>query len=187
MSSSRRLIIGAVLGLVGVGLILWAGARRFAPSRGGAGSGPGGPPSEVDLVTLGEHVFKINCMVCHLADGQGQPGQYPPLAGSPWVQGPAYRLAMIPLGGLSGPMPVEDQTFYGIMPTLGPRLTDQQVAAVLTYIRQAWGNKAGPVSPAVVAAARKATDDRGSPWTAAELMDVRTPDLTPATSPATGP
>ena len=65
------------------------------------------------------------------------------------------------LNGKEGPI--------GLMPPLGNALTDDQIAAVLTYVRREWGHSASAVDPAVVIATRKATADRTRPWTNDEL------------------
>ena len=65
----------------------------------------------VDPRKLGEKVYKNKCVTCHLPNGLGQPGQYPPLDGSEWVQGGTERMASIVGFGLSGPVSVKGQTF----------------------------------------------------------------------------
>ena len=146
----------------------------------------GGAPADqpVDPVVLGEKLFKANCVSCHQADGRGVPGQYPPLAGSQWVLGPPHRVKRILLQGLEGPVTVKGETYNGNMPTFGPRLKDDKLAAVLTFIRQAWGNDAAPISAASVAATRAATQDRTQPWTADKLFTVTQPDHVQGRLPA---
>ena len=148
---------------------------------GGAEAGP------VDPVVLGEKLFKAHCVSCHQASGQGQPGQYPPLAGSPWVLGEPARLKRIVLHGLEGPVEVLGATYDGNMPMLGGRLNDVRLAAVLTYVRQAWGNAAAPIPPESVAATREATKDRKKPWTVPELEAVTAPDWTAPPAPPAPP
>ena len=82
-----------------------------------------------------------------------------PLRNSTWVLGREDLLARIVLNGLKGDL---------LMPPMGT-LSDQQLAAILTYIRSAWGHDAAPVSPETVAHVRAASAARQTPWTAAEL------------------
>jgi len=80
--------------------------------------------------------------------------RYPPLAGSEWVAKPPEVGARIVLFGLHGPIQVKGKTYDNEMPALGSQLTDEEIAAVLTYVRSSFGNQAGPVSVDVVKAAR---------------------------------
>ncbi|MDZ4698409.1 MAG: cytochrome c [Rhodothermales bacterium] len=118
----------------------------------------------------GEEVYLHNCMDCH-QDGAGTPGLVPPLDGAPWVDGYPDRIIRVLLNGLTGEVVVEGVTYNGVMPGWRNLLSDEEIAAVLTYIRSAWDNDAGPVTPEEVATIRAATADRTTPWTAAELAD----------------
>lgn len=91
----------------------------------------------------GAAIFTENCSACHQADGKGIPGAFPALDGDAFVQGPADVVAKTVLKGRGG------------MPSFSSDLSDEQIAAVLTHVRAAWGNHAPPVSAATVAAARK--------------------------------
>ena len=114
------------------------------------------------------------CFTCHQPNGQGLSGQFPPLAGSDWVLGDKEKLIKISLYGLMGPIQVNGVDYNGVMvpPGIPPgSLTDQQVADVLTYIRNDWGNSATAVTPNEVASVRANIKDRApmQMWTAAEL------------------
>ncbi len=98
----------------------------------------------------GELVFSTVCLPCHQAGGTGLEGQYPPLAGSEWVAKDASAVVRILLGGLNGPIQVKGKSFDNTMPPIGEQLPDAELAAVLTYVRSSWGNKAGPVDEALV-------------------------------------
>jgi mono/diheme cytochrome c family protein len=145
----------------------------FDEKSGGANlaAKPSGP---VDMVTLGKRTFQNTCQACHQESGLGLPGQYPPLAGSEWVQASdPVRIVRIALDGLHGPVLVKGETFNNIMVPWRGALSDQQLAAVLTYVRQAWGNKAPAVNEPEVKEIREATQGRGGlPWTAPELEKV---------------
>jgi cytochrome c oxidase subunit 2 len=97
-----------------------------------------------ELKALGEKVYAANCVACHQATGKGMPPAFPALDGSKVVNGPkAAQLALV----LAGKQGTAMASFA--------RLTDSEIAAVVTYTRTAWGNKAGEVLPSEVKAARK--------------------------------
>ncbi len=132
------------------------------------------PAGPVDMAALGRRTFQNNCQTCHQESGSGLAGQYPPLAGSEWVLSPdASRIIRVVLDGFHGPVSVKGQSFNNLMVPWREVLSDQQIAAALTYIRQAWGNKAPPVTEAEVKAIREQTKARtGTPWTVPELQKV---------------
>lgn len=117
----------------------------------------------------GAQVYASVCAACHQSSGEGNGETYPPLAGSSWVTGNEQRLVLVILHGLTGEIDVEGQTFAGVMPPWGPTLKDEEIAAVATYVRSSWGNKAAAVRPATVTQLRAAHPARTAPWTAAEL------------------
>jgi mono/diheme cytochrome c family protein len=121
----------------------------------------------------GKQVFSTTCAACHQATGEGVSGVYPPLAGSEWVTGDEAKLVRILLHGVTGPIEVAGETFNSMMPPWGATLKDADIAAVLTYARSTWGNKAAPITAAKVASVRAATASRTTPWTAAELAAVK--------------
>jgi len=94
------------------------------------------------------------CSACHGQNGEGGPIA-PPLAGSEWVKGPVSNLIRIQLRGLKGPLKVagKDYNFAVGMAALSYQ-TDEQIAGVLTYVRNSFGNKASAVTAAQVAALR---------------------------------
>ena len=114
------------------------------------------------------------CFTCHQPTGLGLPGQFPPLAASDWVLGNKERLIKITMHGLMGEIEVNGVKYNNVMapPGIPPgSLTDQQIADVLTYIRNDWGNSASSISPEEVANIRESVKDRPSMqmWTSAEL------------------
>jgi mono/diheme cytochrome c family protein len=121
----------------------------------------------------GKQVYATTCAACHQATGEGVAGVFPPLAGSEWVNGDEGKLARIILHGVTGPIEVAGETFNGMMPPWGGTMKDADIAAVLTYVRSAWGNKAAPVTTEKVASVRAANSSRTTPWTAAELAAVK--------------
>lgn len=161
-----------IMGFGGWYLGMYSGA--FSPKvynenpAAGVRSAPPAAPRKIDPKVLGRRVFN-NCMSCHQQDGQGVPDNYPPLAGSEWANGRADVAAAIVLHGLEGPIEVEGRHFNQVMPSW-KHLTDEQLAAVLTYVRGSWGNSGGPVKPALVAAVRKATGEISRSLRAEDLM-----------------
>lgn len=121
-----------------------------------------------DPLKQGKKLFARTCQQCHQANGKGVPGVYPVLAGSPWVLGREDRLANLLILGMSGPLVVLDHNYNGNMPTVG-MWKDRDIAAVLTYVRQEWGNNAPPVSEATVTEARKSIGTRSKPWSPEEI------------------
>lgn len=157
-----------------------AGAGAPAPRKTTAGGGQiasaDAPESPVEA---GRKVY-ANCAACHQATGLGLPPAFPPLVQSEFVLGSPKRLAMIVLKGLQGPVQVKGATFVGAMPPWEKTLTDKKIAAVLTYIRQEWGNKAAPITEEQVEAVRKEFKDRTESWTQADILAV------PAEAPLPG-
>jgi mono/diheme cytochrome c family protein len=95
----------------------------------------------------GKQVYETVCGICHSPDGMGKPGQAPPLAGSDVVNAKGFnRLAHVPLVGLTGPIQVAGKEWNLSMAAMGAALPDDDLAAVLTYIRTSWGNKASAVT-----------------------------------------
>jgi mono/diheme cytochrome c family protein len=121
----------------------------------------------VDPMVLGARVYN-NCMACHQRDGSGVAGNYPPLAESEWVQGRAEVLAALVLHGLEGPITVRGASYNQVMPAWS-HLTDEQIAAVLTYVRASFGNAAPAVAPELVAAVRDREAGRTAPFTGQAL------------------
>lgn len=122
----------------------------------------------------GAAVF-ARCTPCHQASGAGVPGAFPPLAGSSWVTGSVDRPIAILLHGLQGPLTVSGASYNGVMLAygMGVAMTDAELAAVLTYIRTSWGNRASPVTVADIARVRAKTKGRTKPFTEAELLALR--------------
>ena len=118
----------------------------------------------------GARIYAATCQACHQASGLGLPNQFPPLVGSDWVNGSEERLVMIVLHGIVGEIDVEGEAFNGAMPTWGPTFKDEELAAVASYVRRSWGNKAAPISSATVTRVRLKYATRTKPWTVGELF-----------------
>ena len=135
----RPLTFSAARLLGGLGLAVAAGAQTAPGAAGAASTGKAG--------------FETNCAACHQADGKGIPGAFPALANNAFVQGPPEIVVKTILDGRGG------------MPAFRRDLHDDQLAAILTYVRSAWGNTASGVTTEGVAAIRgePRTDDLSQP------------------------
>ena len=147
----------------------------FFPLPGGALAGGGPAAADLTPLQLGAKVYKETCINCHMPNGLGQPGQTPPLAGSEWVDGAEFnekRLVGIVLKGLKGPVTVKGANFNS--PNMQPweAIGPKKIAAVLTYVRQEWGNKGGEITEAQVVAAKKEFSSHGDQWTIEEIKKI---------------
>lgn len=105
-------------------------------------------------IKRGQEVFNATCKVCHMENGQGMPGVYPPLAKSDFLAQDTKRAIDIVVNGINGEITVNGKIYNLDMPAQ-KQLTDQQVTDVLNFVRNSWGNKGKPVTTAQVKAARK--------------------------------
>lgn len=121
-----------------------------------------GVEEDVDLVLVGERMYSRNCQVCHQANGQGAPGAFPSLVGSERVLGSEQVLTRIMLHGLNGADYTSEMPAFGSLP-------DQQIAGVMTFIRQEWGNDAPEITVETVAAIREEESGRSAAWGYSEL------------------
>ncbi len=128
---------------------------------------------EQKLFASGRQLYLNTCSGCHGTDGAGQSRFGPPLAGSDWVTGNEKRLALILLHGMEGPVMVKDRLYDApdILPSMPAHSTldDATLTALVTYIRNEWGNQAGPVDKRMVGTTRVTGQGRIVPWTAKEL------------------
>jgi mono/diheme cytochrome c family protein len=122
----------------------------------------------------GRQIYQ-RCAVCHQATGLGLPGAFPPLAGSEWTTTENVAVPIrIVLRGLQGAVTVKGQRFNSAMPAYGTNqpLSDAEVAAVLTYVRSAWGNTASAVTGEQVETEHRATASHTAMWTAGDLQPL---------------
>jgi mono/diheme cytochrome c family protein len=152
----------------------WFDARVYAPYKSADQLDSFQPKSGAAAVAAqGKRVYEAVCGICHGVDGAGKPGQAPPLAGSEWVTTKGdSRLAHIPLQGLSGALTVEGKDWNLNMAPMGVALSDSDLAAVLTYMRSSWGNKAGEVTADEVKKVRDAIGAHPQPLSGAQLKSV---------------
>jgi len=150
------------------------------------GAAGGEQAAELSPRERGKKVFSANCQTCHQANGQGMPGQYPPLAGSEFTIGGSRRPAMIVLKGLQGPVKVKGQQYGTAVMQPWETLGDQKVADVLTYERSEWGNNASPVTKEQIAALRKELASHPASFNEHDILAVPDEDL-PGGAPPGGP
>ena len=156
--------IGRYGGIFGPYVHLLEERKTVAPTEPGAETKP--------TVDRGQ-VYASVCVACHQANGQGLPGAFPPLVGSEWVINDPETPIRIVLHGLQGPIEVKGTSYNNVMPEWGSKLSNEEIAAVLTHVRTSWGNNAGEITPDMVNEVRKGTADRTTPWTADELQQLK--------------
>jgi mono/diheme cytochrome c family protein len=105
-------------------------------------------------IKRGQEVFNATCKVCHMENGQGMPGVYPPLAKSDFLAQDTKRAIDIVVNGINGEITVNGKIYNLDMPAQ-KQLTDQQVTDVLNFVRNSWGNKSKEIKVTQVVAARK--------------------------------
>lgn len=100
----------------------------------------------------GKEIFLANCVTCHMQNGEGIEGVYPPLAKSDYLMADKVRAIKQVLEGASGPMTVNGIQYNGFM--AGFDLSDREVSDVLNYIKNSWGNKSEAITPEEVKSVR---------------------------------
>ena len=113
-----------------------------------------------------------HCITCHQSDGMGLPAaQFPPIAGSKWITGSEERLIKLTLHGLQGPIEVKGTQYPGVVPmTPFKMLSDEDISAVLTFVRNTFGNKASVITPTSVKKVREETKSQPGFYSAADLL-----------------
>ena len=126
------------------------------------------------VLALGKEIYEREgfCSTCHQSEGEGLPASgFPPLAGTKWVQGSEELIIKIVLKGLMGPIEVNGQDYPGQVPMTAYEnmLNDEEIAAVVSYVRSSFGNSAGMVDAATVSRVRKETADKKGFYSPDEL------------------
>ena len=152
----------------------WFNARVYAPYTSAEQLEGFQPQSgEAAALARGKAVYESVCGICHGPDGMGKPGVAPQLAGSEWVLAKGHnRLAHIAQLGVMGPITVAGKEWNMAMAGMGAPLPDEDLAAVLTYIRGAWGNKAGPVTAGDIKQVRAEIGKSAAPATQEKLLQM---------------
>ncbi|MEM9369048.1 MAG: PVC-type heme-binding CxxCH protein, partial [Planctomycetota bacterium] len=130
------------------------------------------------IYRLGSEIYQreSHCATCHLTHGKGNANIYPPLVNSPWILGDEERLIKLTLHGMWGKMTLDGKTYdptRGVPPMTAFRslLNDKELAAVLTFVRNTWGNKASIVEPEAVTKVREASVSRTTFWKPEDLLE----------------
>jgi mono/diheme cytochrome c family protein len=125
-------------------------------------------------ISSGEKVFAVRCASCHQANGLGITGQYPPLDGSNWVTADPGIVTNIILKGLKGEIVVKGET-YGTSAAVNMAavaISDREIANVVTYVRQAWGNNVDEIFEDEVAAIRADSIEQQDQWTGDQIISM---------------
>lgn len=133
--------------------------------------------NDKELFIKGKAIYSKEgyCGTCHQADGKGLSASgFPPLAGTPWVLKNEERLIKLVLKGLQGPIKVLDKDYNGQVPMtpFGGLLNDEEIASVLTYVRNSFGNNAPAISPEKVKQVRASVKDKKDLYSSRELLEL---------------
>ena len=120
---------------------------------------------------LGKETYLAVCAACHQPNGKGLAPVFPTLERTDYVQGSPERLIAIVLKGIIGPIQVSGVGYNNVMPPQEAMLSDQKIAAVLSYVRSSFGNSSDAVSADLVQNVRKSLIERKTPWSEKELID----------------
>jgi len=168
------IVAGGILGgggnLFAYGTTFREGYVRSAPP-GAEDSGPQPKEALAAYMTRGAKIYSVKCNGCHGPDAKGNGSSYPSLVGSPWVTDETDRFAMIIINGLDGP--ISSGKTYGLMPPQGIGMSPEDLAGVMTYVRNHFGNSTGDVVTVEMAKAAleisAARPNVGKPTTGPEL------------------
>ncbi len=161
----------AVLFCMGIYLGRYGGSFKPVAHELEMGSAGAASTASARPAPNGADIFSAICITCHQAGGTGIEGKYPPLAGSEWIAKDAGIPVRIVLNGLEGPIQVKGKQFVNQMPSIGAQLEDDEIAAVLSFVRSSWGNSSGKVPTELVTKLRRETAGQGA-WTADKLNAI---------------
>lgn len=133
---------------------------------------PGEEPQAPEELQPPDELYDRHCGACHGTDGQGM-GRFPPLAGSEWVTGGEETLILIVLHGMEGPIEVAGEEYDDVMPPLGGRLSDEEIASILTYLRSSFGHDASEIDVETVNDVRAKYPSSRDLWTEQTLQERR--------------
>jgi len=133
-------------------MLLLAACAKSASDESANNAGASAEANNPASASDGAVIYDANCSSCHQSDGRGISGAFPPLAGNPVVTGNPTAVIAIVKNGLDGRVEVNGQAYSGIMPRWKGVLTDEQIAAAISYIRSSWHNRAPGVSVSQVEA-----------------------------------
>ena len=167
----------AVVGISAGGFFSGAIDKRDPVPPAGSNGGPGLTDLELHEPLNwieGGRVKYSQCAACHGANGEGQPGLYPPLKGAEFVINGDKRIVAVLLHGVSGPLTVDGKAYNNVMPKLGgaASMPDKDLAQLLSYVRNAWGNKASVIYEDQIKALKTEIGDRPGPFNEADLRAI---------------
>ncbi len=189
-SSQSTFPLWAIIPMIGVaiaaGSMVQSGSMTFGPNIKGyeyaltlpsdfGPSGGGASGNEYDpkiWIAKGKNQYATVCASCHQANGEGVPGQFPPLKNSEYVIHGETRVVAILLHGIIGQLQVNGKAYNGAMPAQGAVKTNKDIAQIASYIRNEWGNQASLIYDDQVAELRKSLAARTAPYSEAELLAI---------------
>jgi mono/diheme cytochrome c family protein len=136
-------------------ILTTAGIKLSAQTKGKKAPAAKARVVSAAVMANGKKIYGQYCLVCHMADGGGVPNMNPPLVKTSYVLGDKTRLIQVILNGLSTGEEIDGETYTNIMPPHN-FLKDQEIADVLSFVRNSFGNKAGEIKAAEVKATRAA-------------------------------
>lgn len=150
------------------GLLVWAVYYMYAtynPMPSYLGDNRVAADFAVPVSANGAQLYTANCVACHQANGTGLPGVFPPLSGSEWVdaEDPGVVIRIV-LQGVQGPLTVDGAQYNGMMPPFHDKFSDEEMAAIVNYIRTNFGNSASETDAQYVAQVRNETKGQETPW-----------------------
>ncbi len=142
-------------------LFLWIGTLAACSSSGGQENTESAATTEPETTPAvptqalekGKTIYNQYCLACHQGDGNGVAGAFPPLTQTKWVAGDKATLVSVILNGMQGEIVVKGETYNNAMPAHG-FLSDEEIGAVLTYVRQSFGNDYSEITTEEVAEVR---------------------------------
>jgi nitrite reductase (NO-forming) len=131
-------------------------AADLAPVGAAAASKAAGNLTKEEQIKAGALLYNGTCSVCHQGNGAGLPDVFPPLAGSDYLSADKERAIGVVLNGLSGPVTVNGKQYNSVMPPMS-QLTDDEIANILTFVRNSWSNQGDAITKEQVAKVRAST------------------------------
>jgi nitrite reductase (NO-forming) len=128
----------------------------MAPVAAAAQAAVTGAPTKEQQVAAGKALYSGTCSVCHQGNGEGLPDVFPPLAKSDWLMKDKERSIGVVLNGLTGKVTVNGKDYNSVMPPMS-QLSNDEIASILTYVTNEWGNSGPAVTPGEVAKVRALT------------------------------
>ena len=159
MRSTKLITWILVIGITG-----WACSTTSQPEDNSSANTSGSEPEVTEAPALselaqqGEAIYGQHCVACHQTDGQGMSGVFPTLVQTKWVEGDKTELIGVILNGMQGAITVKEEEYNNVMPAHN-FLSDEEIAGVLSYVRQSFGNNASEITTAEVTEVRASVNE----------------------------